>query len=101
MMENYRIVMSALAYSDLQSIHKYISKDSANHAAKMIERILDSIQLLVSEPHHTIVEFPRRPRPARKLPVQSYVVYYEIHEVDRVRILRVWHGARRPPTELE
>src|ERR1700724_958695 len=101
-MDPYRLILSPRAYADLADIHDYISRDSVDRASVMIGRILDSIEALTLAPHHNIAEKIKGPRPTRTLPVQSYIVYFEVLEADHaVRVLRIRHGAQRLPTDLE
>jgi toxin ParE1/3/4 len=101
-MDNYRIIISPEAYSDLDKIHRYISNDSENNAAELISQILDAIDALAIVPHHNVAaNMPRNVlRPVRTLPVKSYVIYFDVFDEDRVvRIIHIRHGARRPPTQ--
>ena len=101
-MQTYRLVISPGVYTDLAEIHKYISKDSADNASKMIGRILDAVEAIRIAPNHKIVTGIKGPRPVRSLPVKPYVIYYEVLDDDRVvRLLRVRHGSRRPPTDFD
>lgn len=101
-MDSYRIVMSGRAYADLEAIHEYISRDSADKASAQIEKILESIKKLTLTPHHNIARKIKGPRPTRTLPVSSYIVYYEVFDSGRVvRILRIRHGAQRQLSDLD
>jgi len=48
---------------------------------------------------YRVVGGSRQPKRAvRRMPVSSYLVYYRIDDDQQVvRILSVWHGARRQP----
>src|ERR1700733_3408289 len=66
-MHTYRLIMSPRAFSDLEEIHKYISADSVDNAAKVIDRILDALDALMRAPHHNIAEGIKGPRSTRTL----------------------------------
>ena len=98
MPDRYRILISKKVTRDLQSIFDYISNDSEQNAALMVERILGAIEHLKIFPHHNVVEgqHPRLKHPVRSLPIQSYIVFFRVIEEHQiVRVLRVRHGAMR------
>jgi toxin ParE1/3/4 len=100
MAERYRIQLSKRVARDLEAIFDHIAKDSPENAARMVDRILQSIERLKVLPHRNVVEgqSPRLRHPVRSLPVQSYVVYFRVVEEHQVvRIVLVRHGARRRP----
>lgn len=103
MPESYRISLSPEATADLKSLHAYISLDSPDNAAKMVERLLTAIESLKLFPHRTVVQYAgsRLKRPVRSLPVKPYVIFFRVLDDDRlVRILTIRHGARRRPRRL-
>jgi plasmid stabilization system protein ParE len=53
---DYRVRLTAQALADLEAIHAFIAKESAQNASSMIEQILDAIDLLEIFPHRTVVE---------------------------------------------
>jgi len=96
----FRVILSPEAAADLEAIHAYISKDSAENAAKMVGRILDAIAKLETFPHRTVVEHQSKKikHSVRSLPVRPYVVYFRVLDQQQaVIILTVRHGARRRP----
>jgi plasmid stabilization system protein ParE len=98
MTESYRIIFSPEASADLTVLHAFIAKESPANSAKMVERILASVELLKRFPHRTVLEHQSRKikYPVRSLPVKPYVVYFRVLDNDRiVRILTIRHGARR------
>ena len=64
MSQRFRIRLTQQALSDLEVIYASIAKDSPDNAARMIEKILNSIDLLQIFPHRTVVE--RQPLPLIK-----------------------------------
>ena len=68
MLPKYRVRLTSQALFDLEEIHASISRDSPQNAALMLERILDSIDLLEVFPHRTVVE---RQTSSLRFPVRS------------------------------
>ena len=100
MADEYQLIISPEAMADMEAIRAFIALDSTEHARRMIERILVSIELLKTVPHRYVLETrDKRLRfPVRSLPVRPYVVFFRVVEKDRVvRILTIRHGARRRP----
>jgi len=63
-----------------------------------VERVLQSIELLETLPHRTVVErrSDKIKYPVRILPIGRYLIYFRVLENDLlVRILTIRHGARR------
>ena len=104
MSPRFRVRLTPQALSDLEEIHAVISRDSPQNAASMIERILDSIDLLELFPHRTVVERQTSSLkyPVRSLPVKPYVIYFRVIEQENTVVIRhIRHGARRPPDQVE
>jgi toxin ParE1/3/4 len=86
---------------DLTRIGDIIAEDNRTAAAKFIEGIRRHCYLLAKLPlmgrarpdlGHEIRSFPHRP----------YIVFYRFRAaLDRVEILRVWHGRRRSPSPID
>jgi len=55
-MLNYHVSISPEADADLDAIYDYIASDSPQNAARMVARILNSIAILETFPHRTVVE---------------------------------------------
>ena len=103
MIDRFRIIILPEALGDLARIYAHISEDSPDNAAGMIERILDSIELLKIFPQrHSIESRGRQIANARRtLPVWPYVIFFRVIEAEkRVLILTIRHGARRRPKRL-
>jgi plasmid stabilization system protein ParE len=102
--EPYRLILSPQASADLIRLHSYISRDSADNAAKTVERILNAVEGLRTVPHRTVMERQSRKirHPVRTLPVGAYVVYFRSLDDERVvRVLTIRHGARRRPRRFD
>jgi toxin ParE1/3/4 len=83
---------------DLIKIGDTIAQDNPAAAVEFIDAIRKHCYLLASVP------LMGRPRPdmgaaVRSFPHGPYVVFYRFRsELDRVEVLRIWHGRRRAPT---
>ena len=103
MTDRFRIIILPEAQGDLARIYAHISADSPDNATGMIERILDSIDLLKIFPQRHSIEPQARgiPNARRTLPVWPYVVFFRVIDAEyRVLILTIRHGARRRPKRL-
>jgi len=99
MTPRYRIMYSPRAIKDIQQIYSHIAEDSPERA----ENVADTILLAISQ----LKFFPKRQQvflaghamsqTVYSLPVEPYMVYFRILEVESlIRIARIRHGARRP-----
>ena len=81
-MNKYQIIWSPKAYEDLQNIHAYIAYHLKEKyiANNMIKKILDSISGLcyLPEKHMKVFKSNIRIKNLRKLPIDNYVVIYEV-----------------------
>lgn len=103
-MEEFRIILSPRAGAELEAIHAYIARESADRASDMVARLMEGIDSLKHFPHRTRV-LPQRGRaryPVRSLPVGPYVVYFRAIDDERVvHVVHVQHGARQAPRSFE
>ena len=93
----HKVILLPEALADLQSIHAYISADSPDNAARMIERILDAIEALAESPRRFATVRTRRKLPyeLRTTIARPYKVFYSV-EGEAVYVRTIRHGARRP-----
>ena len=91
------VLLSAEAKRDIKSIQDYIAeeKESPQIALKVIEKILDRIERLISFPDTGTllspkVNFETNYRYAR---AEGYLIFYR-HEKDQIFIDRIIHGKR-------
>ena len=98
MVRAYTVMVTPLAESDLQAIYAYLAADSEAIADLVYTELLKSIASLSRLPERFPFARDRRLRRAlvRAATAVSYRVYYVV-EGPTVRVLRVWHTARRPP----
>lgn len=93
-----RLTWSAFALADRDAIFTHIEADSPRAAATVDEHIAQAVLRLV--------EFPESGRPGRVsgtreliIPRTLYVAAYAL-TTDRIRILRVLHGAQMGPDDF-
>lgn len=82
------------AVRDLEEVHKFIEIDDPSAAAKVVERLIQSFELLAKRPE---VGRPIAGRPVREwsVPGLPYLIPYVIRE--DIVILRVYHTRRKRP----
>jgi len=90
-----KIVLSEMAYYDIDSIFSYISSDSRQTAEKLRVLIYESIRKLSDFPEMGSVipeeDAPGAQRGYRRIVVTPYSIFYRVLE-DRIVIARVLHG---------
>ncbi len=88
-----RVEWTEPAVSDLENIQDYIARDSAEYADAVVERLVLSVDQLVSFPESgRFVPESTDPK-IREILVQGYRVIYRLKK-GAVQILAVVHGAR-------
>lgn len=89
-----KIIWSDIAVYDLQDIYDYICKDSELYAMRVVERIVERIEILnTNSSAGTIVpEFNQQS--IRQLIEGNYRIVYRILIDGTVQIVRIYHGAR-------
>jgi toxin ParE1/3/4 len=94
-----RILWTALALSDLRALHAYIARDDKRAANDIVARI-------TSRAEQQLCCLPESGRPGRVARTRElvltdtpYILPYRIVG-DTIRILRVFHSARRWPKKL-
>jgi toxin ParE1/3/4 len=93
------LTWSLLAVTDREAIYDYIEAESPRSAILVDDRIWNSTAALKRFPE---MGRPGRIAGTRELVIQRtpYIVAYQIQS-DRIRILRVLHGAQRWPKRME
>jgi toxin ParE1/3/4 len=91
-MPDRRIYKSPAAEDDLSGIWAYIAKDSEAAADRMLHQIDAAISTLAYVPYRGESQ-SQFGDGVRRIIVGNYVVFYEVHE--DIRIMRVFHGARK------
>jgi plasmid stabilization system protein ParE len=96
---DYRVIVSPLAFADLNQILEYIALQSPQGAGTMTDRLLEAMGSLALLPkRHPVFQARGTDPPVHSMPVDSFLVYYEVIERLRmVRVLSVQHGARQHP----
>ncbi|MEI8206317.1 MAG: type II toxin-antitoxin system RelE/ParE family toxin [Kiritimatiellales bacterium] len=91
-----RVLWTAPAVSDLDSIREYIARDSEVYADSVLSEIFEVVDQLVVYAESGRVVPELNEKQTRELIVGNYRVMYDI-QADTVRILTVLHGARKFP----
>jgi len=90
-----KIVLSEMAYYDIDSIFSYISQDSKQAAEKLRVLIYEGIRKLSDFPEMEAViheeDAPGAQRGYRHIVVTPYSMFYRVQE-ERIVIARVLHG---------
>jgi plasmid stabilization system protein ParE len=98
-----KVHLSQQARRDIEQAYLYISQDAPERAANWRSRLQTAIQSLKAFPHRHAVVFDDATagRDVRQMTFGVYLVLYSV-EADRVDVLTVRHGARRPvePSDL-
>jgi toxin ParE1/3/4 len=92
-----RLIWNKKAQKDLEEIFSYISRDDAAAALRIVRRIYDAAETLAENPfigREGLVPGTRE----FSIPKLPYLLPYRVKH-DAVRILRVYHGARMPPSK--
>ncbi len=90
-----RIVLSEMAYYDIESIFSYIYQDNKQATEKLRVLIYEGIKKLSNFPEMGAVipeeDAPGAQRGYRRIIVSPYSIFYKVLE-DRIVIARVLHG---------
>jgi toxin ParE1/3/4 len=83
---------------DLAAVRRFIEKDKPGAARQMVERIISSVEILLTYP---VMGRPGRVAHKRELVVTGtpYIVPYRV-KGQSVEILRILHGAMKWPKDL-
>ncbi len=93
---DYRLLYTQRALNDFAEIIGHIAEDDADAASRFGSSLLDHVDLLTRFPR--MGGMIRKRSRVLKLVHSPILVYYEIHEDERVvEVLHLRHGARRPP----
>lgn len=88
-----RVCLSPKAQADLDDIWIYIAKDSPANADKFIDRLVDTIQQILSTAPMAGRAREELGEGLRSLPFERYMVFYRL-ENSVVEIGRILHSAR-------
>jgi len=88
-----KLVWTEPAILDLENIRDYITKDSANYAARFVARIIDAAETLPNQPRIGRVVPEAEDDTIRELLFQNYRIIYHAKS-DRILILTIIHGGR-------
>ena len=88
-----RVEWSESAAADLDAIRAYIARDSEHFAARFVQQVVKTTQMLRTFPElgQVVPEFDQRT--IRERVLQNYRILYEVQE-RRVLIIAIVHAAR-------
>lgn len=89
-----QVIWTVLAQYDLQDIYEYISKDSELYAIRVVDKIIERVDLLNKQAQAGKVVAEYNNEAIRELIEGMYRIIYQIEAEDKITILRVYHGAR-------
>lgn len=89
-----KVIWSNLALDDLQAIHEYVSQDSPLYAERLIDRMIERVDILEKHTRigRKVPEFNNDS--IRELIEGNYRIIYRIETEDNIGIVRVHHSAR-------
>lgn len=89
-----KVKWTNLALDDLRSIYDYVSQDSAKYADRLMDKIIEKVEVLENNPRvgRKVLEFDNES--IRELIEGSYRIIYRIESEDEIGIARVHHSAR-------
>jgi toxin ParE1/3/4 len=88
-----RVDRTDRARVDLLQVWNYIAERNFSAADRMLDRILDTLNLIATQPEMgEVVEHLKRG--ARRFSVGNYILYFEPMD-DGIRLLRVVHASRQ------
>lgn len=95
---DYKVIWDDEALEELgQAVH-YIARHNPGAARKTGETILHKAGTLGAFPQLGKVFRQLNRNDVREIPVPPYRIIYHVKNLERsIRILKVWHGARREP----
>jgi plasmid stabilization system protein ParE len=104
MPQQYRVIVQAEAFDDLDRILDYIRQDSPQNAVRTLDRLWYACNSLVILPRRHKVH-QHRTDPAlsvHSMPLPPFIIYYRVDDKTRVvRVLTVRHGAQRQPRRFK
>ena len=96
---DYKVVWSKASLNDIESIAKYIEKDSFFYASSVVSKIIDTSKLISTFPLSGRIIPEEKNKFVREHFVYNYRVIYEIQE-NTIYILAVVHGKRMLNSEI-
>lgn len=87
------IIWSAVAVVDLQEIYQYIREDSELYASRLIDKIVERIEILRKMPRAGKIVLEFENENIRELIEGNYRIIYFITR-ENIEIVRIHHGSR-------
>jgi toxin ParE1/3/4 len=98
----FKITISPVAEQDIAELIAYIGADDIAAAERMAQRVISRIESLSEFPRLGKITPEFESEELRELLQAPYRIIYRIYDSEtRIRVLRVWHGARSTPHLLD
>jgi|HubBroStandDraft_4_1064222.scaffolds.fasta_scaffold2240907_1 toxin ParE1/3/4 len=95
---DYKVIWDDEAIDELGRAVRWIARHNPVAARNTGEAILQKVASLGQFPEIGKVFRKLNRHDVREIPVPPYRIIYRVQEAERcVRVLKVWHGARREP----
>jgi addiction module RelE/StbE family toxin len=83
-----------IALQDLNDIYEYISQDSEKYAERLIDRLIERVDIFIKNPMIGGSVREVENDSIRELIESNYRIIYQVETKDKIGILRVLHGSR-------
>ena len=90
-----KVIWTRFAVEDLKQIHAYISTDSVFYAERLIQKLIERVDILQRFPLAGRVVPEKEDEIIRELIEGNYRIFYFVEDRNSVFILRIHHGAKK------
>ena len=95
---DFEVIWTDRASADLEAIFNYISEHNHSAARKVVQEVVDRVELLRTSPRMGKKYKRKSAADTRVIVSGKHRVYYNVlPDEQRVEILTVWHTARQEP----
>jgi len=88
------IILTELAWDDLDEITDFIAQDSPHYAQEFSERVFERIDQLYQNPRMGRMVPRYHHEDFRELILHGYRIMYRIYSPEKILIMRIIHGAQ-------
>ena len=90
-----KIIWTKRAFSDLRNIYQYISNDSELYAARLIDNLVLSVDILETFPLSGRMIPEKKDETLREIIFDNYRIFYKIVSLNKISIVRIHHSAKK------
>jgi plasmid stabilization system protein ParE len=104
MPEQYRVILVAEAFEDLNRTLDHIKEESPQNAVQTLDRLWSACQSLTIFPRRHKIHQNRKASAltVHSMPAPPFIVYYRVDDnVRTVRVISIRHGARKQPARFK